>query len=204
MMITHPASILRSLYPSLDWKIDTDQKELFLTFDDGPIKGVTERLLDLLQAHNAKATFFCIGKNVKKNPEIFERIIQEGHTVGNHTFNHSNGWKSTNMSYLKDVQAFQELYQSPYFRPPYGKMKPAQIAALKKQYKIMMWSALSMDFHPSVSAEKCYENANSKLKAGDILLFHDSEKAGHKMMYAVERILKERSIEGYKFSSISH
>ena len=201
-MITHPASILRSLYPSLKWKVKTDQKQLFLTFDDGPVKGVTDKLLDKLKEYNAKATFFCVGKNVEKNPELFERILEEGHTVGNHTYKHTNGWKSTNMSYLKDVQDFQSLYPSRYFRPPYGKMKPAQIAALKGRYKIMMWSALSMDYHPSVSAEKCYENANSKLKAGDILLFHDSEKAAAKMMYAVERILKERSAEGFQFASL--
>lgn len=203
-MITHPASVLKTLYPSLQWNVTTDKKQLFLSFDDGPTVGVTDQLLDLLSSYNAKASFFCIGKNIIANQALFKRIVDEGHTVGNHTYNHLNGWKSNNIDYLRDVEKFQEVYSSRYFRPPYGRMKPAQIAALKSQYQIMMWSALSMDYHPNTSAKKSYEKASAKLKSGDILLFHDSKKAADKMMYAVERILKEKAKEGYEFLGFNH
>lgn len=203
-MITHPAAFLRSLYPSLQWRVKTDKKILYLTFDDGPTEGVTEELLDLLKTYQAKASFFCIGKNIEAHPKIFRRILEEGHEIGNHTYHHFNGWKRKNIDFLKDVKAFEKLYQTQYFRPPYGKMKPVQIKLLREDYQIMMWSALSMDYDLGVSKEKCYENANKKLKAGDILLFHDSKKAGKKMMYAVERILKERIAEGYQFQSLSN
>jgi len=198
-LITHPATILKSLYPSLVWEMPTQEPTLYITFDDGPTKGVTDALLDLLKAHQAKATFFCIGKNVQKNPELFQRILNEGHRVGNHTFSHLNGWKSTNMSYLKDVEKCRSLFESSYFRPPYGRLKPAQIASLKKRYKIIMWSALSMDYHPSVSKEKCYQNSTAKISSGDILVFHDSEKAADKMFYAVEKLLTDETFKGYRF-----
>lgn len=204
MIVTHPALVLKSLYPSLTWNKKTDQKNLYLTFDDGPTPGVTDRLLDLLQDYQAKASFFCVGRNLEKNPDLFRRILDEGHEIGNHTYNHMNGWKSSNLDYLKNIQSFQKVYQSKFFRPPYGRLKPAQIAALKGQYQIIMWSALSMDYHSRVSKEKCYANANKQLKAGDILLFHDSLKAEKSMFYAVQRILEEKSKEGYVFASLSN
>ncbi len=203
-MLTHPAFVLKTLYPSLVWNIETNEKKLYLTFDDGPTEGVTDKLLDLLKKKKAKATFFCVGKNIEENPELYKRILEEGHEIGNHTYNHKNGWTSNNLEYLKDVQEFSSLHQTNYFRPPYGKMKPAQISALKHKYKIMMWSALSMDYHPRVTKEQCYENASKKLKEGDILLFHDSKKAKDKMLYAVERILEEKGREGYNFLSLSN
>lgn len=202
-MITHPALVLKTLYPSLIWSQETTENTLYLTFDDGPTEGVTEPLLDLLKEHGAKATFFCVGKNIENHPELFDRILNEGHEVGNHTFSHKNGWKSNTLDYLKDVKRFDEIHESVYFRPPYGRLKPAHIQALKGKYKIMMWSALSMDYDPRVDKEACYQNANKKLKKGDILLFHDSLKASSKMFYAVERILKERGAEGFAFKTLS-
>lgn len=203
-MITHPAFVLKSLYPSLIWNIDTEKKALYLTFDDGPTKGVTNTLLDLLKHYKAKATFFCVGKNIELNLDLYHRIIDEGHEIGNHTFHHKNGWNSNNVDYLKDVFKFNELHKTPYFRPPYGRIRPTQISVLKHDFKIIMWSALSMDYHPRVNKEKCFENANKKLKGGDILVFHDSLKAKDKMLYAVERLLKEKSEEGFQFCSLSN
>jgi len=202
-MLTHPAFVLKTLYPSLIWNINTNEKVLFLTFDDGPTHGVTDPLLDLLKKYNAKATFFCVGKNIQAEPALFERILKEGHAVGNHTYNHKNGWNSKNVEYIRDVKEFDQLHNSKLFRPPYGRLKPAQIQALKNDYKITMWSALSMDYHPRVSKEQCYINASKKLKMGDIMVFHDSHKAKHKMLYAVERILEDKSTEGYQFRALS-
>ena len=204
MLITHPAFVLKSLYPSLVWNIETEEKELFLTFDDGPTAGVTDPLLDLLQKFNAKATFFCLGKNIEENPDLFKRLIDEGHTVGNHSYDHINGWKSTNIAYLRNVMRFQDVYAAKYFRPPYGRLKPAQINSLKHEFEIIMWSALSMDYDSSQSKEDCFNHANAKIKSGDILLFHDSLKAKDRMFYAVERTLEERSDEGYRFSALSN
>jgi peptidoglycan/xylan/chitin deacetylase (PgdA/CDA1 family) len=198
-MLTHPAFVLKTLYPSLIWNIETKEKVLFLTFDDGPTKGVTDPLLDLLKQYGAKATFFCVGKNIQSEPELFQRILDEGHVIGNHTYNHKNGWTSNNLEYLKDVKQFDQIYKSKLFRPPYGRLKPAQINALKQDYKIMMWSALSMDYHSRVSKEECFENASKKLKMGDILVFHDSLKAKDKMLYAVEKVLETKGAEGFRF-----
>ena len=202
-MLTHPAFFLRSIYPSLVWDIKTEEAVLYLTFDDGPTPGVSDVLLDLLDQFNAKATFFCVGNNIAKYPELYKRILSEGHEVGNHTFSHKNGWVSNNLEYIKDVRSFQEYHTTQFFRPPYGRLKPAQIQALKHDYKIIMWSALSMDYHSRVSKEECYQNANKKLKGGDIIVFHDSLKAKEKMLYAVERILRERTEQGFSFRSLS-
>lgn len=204
MLITHPSLLLKSLYPSLKWNIETGEKNLYLTFDDGPTAGVTDVLLDLLKNFNAKASFFCIGKNIQENPELFQRVIDEGHEIGNHTYQHLNGWKSKTIDYLRDVKEFEHIYKSNFFRPPYGRLKPGQIAALKDKYQIMMWSALSMDYHPRVSKEDCYEKAVKQLKPGNIILFHDSIKAKEKMLFAVEKLLKKASEEGYAFQSLSN
>jgi len=203
-MLTHPAFVLKTLYPSLIWDIETEEKVLYLTFDDGPTPGVTDELLDMLKKHKAKATFFCVGKNIENHPDLYQRILEEGHEIGNHTFNHKNGWTSNNLEYLKDVQKFDKLHKSKFFRPPYGRLKPAQIQVLKDRYKIIMWSVLTMDYHSGSSKETCYQNAIKKLKAGDILVFHDSLKAGEKMLYTVERLLAEQSQNGYSFNALDN
>ncbi len=200
-MITHPSTILKKIYPSLVWNIPTKKKELFLTFDDGPTPIVTESLLDLLAKYNAKATFFCIGENVSKYPSIFNRILAEDHSIGNHTFNHLNGWKTKTLDYLHNAFQFGEYYKTELFRPPYGKIKASQIKGLKGGYKIIMWSVLSMDFHPRYSKEKCLETCTKEIKSGDIIVFHDSLKAKNKMLFCVERIL-EKYQNDFEFNSI--
>ena len=157
MLLSHPPKLIRSIYPSLIWKIDTDEKELFLTFDDGPTPGVTDLVLDKLKENNAKATFFCLGKNIEAHPELFSRILNEGHSVGNHTYSHMNGWKNTSIDFLRDVSHFDNIYKTDLFRPPYGRLKNSQIKTLTKSYKIIMWSILSMDYDPMVTKQKCID-----------------------------------------------
>ncbi len=175
---------------------------MFLTFDDGPIPEVTPFVLDLLKEYKAKATFFCVGENILKNKAIYERIIHEGHSIGNHTFSHVNGWKSENKKYLEDVDQCQMLVESKLFRPPYGKLKPSQIQSLKKQYSIIMWDVLSKDYDFRISPEKCSQRVLKQVKPGSIIVFHDSKKAESKLRYALPQTLKHFSTLGYNFMNL--
>ena len=194
---------MRQLYPSLEWKVDTNEPNIYLTFDDGPTPGVTEWVLDTLKKYNAQATFFCIGKNVAAHPEIYQRVIDEGHQVGNHSFNHVNGWKNTSSTYVHDVKQCAELVESKLFRPPYGKISPTQIKALKKDFKIIMWSVLSKDFHPGTSKEKSLKITLKQLKKGDIIILHDSVKAEENMKYVLEKLLIYAQEKGWKCKKLS-
>jgi len=197
---------LKNIYPNLIWDIPTQEKKLFLTFDDGPHPIITIQVLDVLKAYNAKATFFCIGNNVVKYPEVYKRIIDEGHAVGNHTFNHLNGWKSADELYLNDINKAKAHIDSNLFRPPYGRISRFQIQQLLKpkyQMKIIMWTVLSGDFDPDISAEKCMNNVLLSTKAGSIVVFHDSEKAAEKMLYALPKVLEQFSKKGFSFEKIT-
>jgi len=189
MVVTHPASILKTIYPSLVWKIETTKPTVFLTFDDGPTPGVTDRVLEILAKYNACATFFCLGKNIVNHPTLFSQIIAEKHRIGNHTFNHSNGWKSSTLDFIEDVKKFEEVHSTNLFRPPYGRLRHSQIQYLKKEYKVIMWSSLSMDYHPTTSKEKVLKLSLKNLQPGSIIVFHDSLKAKDKMLYALENLL---------------
>ncbi len=199
---------IKWLFPQFVWDVPCRDKSVYLTFDDGPIPEATPMVLNLLQRFNAKATFFCIGDNIGKHPEIFRRIIDEGHTVGNHTQNHLNGWKTPLDTYLKNVAACQtgiEKYTRPkrkLMRPPYGKITRAQSRALRHQgYEIVMWDVLSADYDTSITPEKCFNNAAS-CRPGSIVIFHDSVKALPNMGFALERLLKKLSAEGYDFKAL--
>ena len=197
---------LKNIYPNLIWDIPTQEKKLFLTFDDGPHPIITIQVLDLLKAYNAKATFFCIGNNVVKYPEVYKRIIDEGHTVGNHTFNHLNGWKTPDELYLNDIEKTRDYIDSNLFRPPYGRISRFQIQQLLKpkyQMKMIMWTVLSGDFDRDISAEKCLNNVLLSTKAGSIIVFHDSEKAAEKMLYALPKVLEQFSKKGFAFEKIT-
>lgn len=197
---------LKKIYPDLFWEIPTTQKSIYLSFDDGPHPTITMQVLDLLKAYNAKATFFCIGNNVVKYPEVYKRIIDEGHAVGNHTFNHLNGWKSADELYLNDINKAMEYIDSNLFRPPYGRISRFQIQQLLKpkyQMKIFMWTVLSGDFDPDISAEKCMNNVLLSTKAGSIVVFHDSEKAAVKMLYALPIVLEQFCKKGFTFEKIT-
>src|SRR5690606_7851349 len=174
---------IQRLYPERIWAFSRSSNSVFLTFDDGPIPKVTPWVLDELKKHNAKATFFCIGENVQKHPEIFRRILDEGHSVGNHTFNHLNGWKTEVSEYVDNVLKCEEVFNSEFgiqnsellFRPPYGRISSKQAKLLLKEgYKIVMWSCISYDYDRNVSEEKCLQNVLRSVRSGSIIVFHDS------------------------------
>ncbi len=201
-------SVIKRLFSKYTWCFASNKKELFLTFDDGPTPDVTEFVLSELRKYNAKATFFCIGKNIKNHPDIFKQIISDGHTVGNHTQNHLNGWKTRNTTYINNTLECEKYLSnikstSKIFRPPYGKIKKHQAKELfKKGYKIILWDVLSADFDTSISKEKCLSNVINNTKKGSIVVFHDSVKASERMQYALSKMLEYFSERGYVFKAI--
>lgn len=186
------------------WSIPNKEKTVYLTFDDGPTPEITEWVLAELKKHEAKATFFCIGNNIDKHPSIFSKILQEGHAIGNHTFNHLNGWKTDKTAYVqnamqcaKAIEAF--AYKSKLFRPPYGKIKPSQAKALRdKGYQVIMWDVLSADFDQQISPEQCLENVLRNVASGSIIVFHDSVKAYKNLKYVLPKTLSFLAQNKYK------
>ncbi len=181
--------------------MDRREKKIYLSFDDGPHPVATPFVLDQLKKYNAKASFFCIGKNVAAYPSLYSRILEEGHTVGNHTQDHLNGWKTTTDDYLRNVKAAEKWIKSGLFRPPYGRIRSAQ-ARKMKQYQIIMWDVLSADFDKAVSAERCYQHVVRHTNNGSIVVFHDSEKAWDKMSNTLPLVLEHFSKKGFQFSAI--
>lgn len=194
--------LLQKYYSKLIWKKPNEDQSIYLTFDDGPIPEITPFVLDLLQKHQIKATFFCIGDNIQKHPEIFERIKNEGHHIGNHTFNHLKGWKTDDETYIKNIQKCQELTQTNLFRPPYGRIKKSQIQRIQNQFDIIMWTVLSGDFDPKLSPEKCLQNVIQNTKSGDIVVFHDSIKAQACMTYTLPLAIDYWLKEGFTFKTL--
>jgi peptidoglycan/xylan/chitin deacetylase (PgdA/CDA1 family) len=196
---------LRKLYPpELTWKIRTQEKQLFLTFDDGPHPTVTPFVLDSLKKYNAKATFFCIGNNVKQFPQVYQRIIDEGHAVGNHTENHVNGWKTGDVIYLKNVILASRTIESNLFRPPYGRITKSQVKELAPIFNIIMWDVLSGDFDIHLSPQKCLRNVVANAKPGSVIVFHDSEKAFPRLQYALPEALAYFASRGFLMESIKY
>lgn len=199
------------LAPSLLWNMPRDSKTIYLSFDDGPHPEITPWVLNLLNDYQAKATFFCVGENISKYPEVFQQLISEGHSFGNHTQNHLKGWKTSTSQYLENVlkaeaviSRFSEnLNHQKLFRPPYGKIKPSQAKRLKLlNYKIVMWDALSADFDPTISDEDCYRNVIENSNAGSIVVFHDSQKASEKLRTVLPRVLEYYSKKGFDFKGL--
>ena len=195
--------LLHSLIPQVKWKMPSTSKTLFLTFDDGPIPEVTPWVLKTLKDYNASATFFCVGANAKKNNEILKDILAAGHSIGNHTMNHINGWNSPNKKYYSDVSDCSKIVKSKLFRPPYGRIKFLQTLHLRKQYKIIMWDVLSRDYDTSLTGETCFENVKQSAGRGSIVVFHDSLKAESRLRIALPATLKYFSDAGYNFASIN-
>ncbi len=207
--------LVQRMFPKRIWAFPKNKNSVYLTFDDGPIPKVTLWVLDLLKEYNAKATFFCIGENIAKNPNIFRRILTEGHTVGNHTFNHLNGWETDASEYIDnfllaetEILKWQEDALVPFtnsklFRPPYGKIKSGQSEAiLKKDYRIIMWDVLSYDFDPTISEEKCFLNVSKNIQPGSIVVFHDSVKAEKNLRFSLPKVLKLISEKGWECKAI--
>lgn len=203
-------SLIKKVFNNLVWDIPNSDKKIFLTFDDGPIPEITEWVLDILKSEEIKATFFCIGDNIKKHPEVYKRILAEGHQIGNHTFNHLNGWKTETNHYIDNFKLCEteclklNTEHSFLFRPPYGKIKPSQTKAIRNLgYKIIMWDVLSYDFDPNIIPEKCLENVISNTEQGSIIVFHDSKKAEKNLKYALPKAIQILKNKGFVFDVIS-
>lgn len=201
--------VARKLFPNYIWNVPTNNKELFLTFDDGPTPEITNWVLQTLDKFQAKATFFCIGSNISKYPTIFKNIISEGHTVGNHTQNHVKGWNTKTKTYVNEVKLTQKeigqfIEPNSLFRPPYGKLKPKQGKRLIEEgYQIVMWDILSFDWQKELEKEQCLDNVISKSKEGSIIVFHDSVKASKNLKYALPKTLEHFSKLGYEFKALA-
>lgn len=192
-----PPKFLHRLMPDLIWEIE-DDNGVFLTFDDGPTPGITEWILATLAKYNAKATFFVLGKNVELYPDLYQKILDAGHKVGNHTYSHQKGWGMPLERYLEDVDFAGDIIHSELFRPPYARVTPSQMRAVAKRYKIVMWDIVSRDYNRSLSREGCLRNVTKYLTAGSIVVFHDSEKSFKNMSYALPRTLERIKELGLK------
>jgi peptidoglycan-N-acetylglucosamine deacetylase len=194
---------MKCFFPSdMKWDVPVDKNDaaVYITFDDGPHPVITPFVLQQLSMHNAKATFFCVGNNVARFPDTYQQMIAEGHKPANHTYNHLNGWKTTNDHYLKNIQQAARHIDSLMFRPPYGRIKLSQYRKLKKlhaQWKVYMWDILSGDFDNTISPQQCADNVLAHIQPGSIVLFHDSEKAKERMQYALPQVLQHCTDNGW-------
>lgn len=203
-MILHRPPLLINWYYGNNLLLQKPSKKpvLYLTFDDGPTENVSCVILDILKARNAQATFFCCGKNAKKHPELMQRILNEGHCIGNHTFSHLNGKKTDSFTYFEDIEKCDNIVKSHLFRPPYGRISRSQVKELSKKYQIVLWSLLTEDYNIDLSPETCLKNAIKRTKNGDIVLFHDSRKAEKNVVYALPRYLDFFIEKGYTFQKL--
>lgn len=203
MYLVKMPTLIQGLFPNFTWRVPTQEKVLYLTFDDGPIPDVTPWVLEQLEKFNAKATFFCVGANVEKNPTIFKDIVEAGHAVGNHTFNHLNGWDIENISYFHNIRHCARLVKTNLFRPPYGRITPKQVQFVQRHYNIVMWDVLSGDFDHEITKEQCLDNVINNAREGSIVVFHDSIKAQDNLYYALPRTLEHFALQGYRFKALS-
>jgi peptidoglycan/xylan/chitin deacetylase (PgdA/CDA1 family) len=200
---------IKKIFSNYVWEIPNNENKVFITFDDGPTPEITEWTLEQLKKYNAKATFFCIGNNIKKHPEIFEKVFADGHSIGNHTFNHLKGWKTATKKYSNNVLLCQSEIANHtsqitnLFRPPYGKIKPSQSKKLRALgYKIIMWDIISYDFDAETSTEKCLNNVLKNIKSGSIIVFHDSLKAERNLKYVLPKTLEFLEEKGFVCANI--
>lgn len=184
------------------WDIPNEENKIYLTFDDGPIPEVTEWVLDLLKQYNIKATFFCLACNAVKNPNIYSKIIEAGHTVGNHSYHHLSGWDSDDENYLTNIKKANEYLNAKLFRPPYGRIKKSQISQVVEDYKVIMWDVLSGDFDPKTTPQKCYNNVIKNTKTGSVIVFHDSIKAEENLKNALPKAIEYLLERGFVFDVI--
>ncbi len=202
MYLVKTPKFIQNLFPNFIWKVPSNEKVIYLTFDDGPIPEVTPWVLKTLKNFKAKATFFCVGQNVKKFPEAFQDILAHGHSVGNHTYNHLNGWATDNIPYFHNIRHCANLVKSSLFRPPYGRLMPKQAQFLQRHYRIIMWDVLSGDFDPKITQEQCLNNVKIKTKPGSIVVFHDSLKSFDKLQFVLPKVLQYYTEKGYRFEAL--
>lgn len=222
---------MRALYPDFIWRIPSKEKEIFLTFDDGPIPEITEFVLEELNKYNAKATFFCIGGNIEKYPNVLQQVVNQYHAIGNHTYNHLKGWDTEDDIYVENFKKCEDLMdircsmfgfrtsniehrmsniehqtsknEKRLFRPPFGRIKRSQAKEVLKSHEIVMWDVLTGDYDQNLSKERVLSKTLQHIEQGSIVLFHDSIKASKNMMYALPRVLEHYSNQGFSFKSIN-
>lgn len=202
MLIEQPPFVYRMLYPETIWRIPGKEKTVYLTFDDGPIPEVTPWVLDILDHYDVKATFFCVGDNVARNPHLFEELKRRGHQVGNHTMNHIQGIKFGVSGYLKNVDKADKYIDSIFFRPPHGHMKLAQVRALRHRYRIIMWDVVTRDYSKKLDPELVLENVKKYTRNGSIVVFHDSLKAEKNLRYVLPKAIEWLLENGYRFETL--
>jgi peptidoglycan/xylan/chitin deacetylase (PgdA/CDA1 family) len=202
MIIARIPRLLSRTFTSLTWEIPSDDRAVYLTFDDGPTPGITEWVMDQLAEYDAKGTFFCLGNNVKNNPGIYNEILQRGHSVGNHSYSHVKGFSMKPDRYLENIKEAGEWIESSLFRPPYGRILPSQVKLLQKDYRIIMWTVLSVDYNARISGEQVVRNVVENVGPGSIIVFHDSVKASKNLYHALPRVLEFLTVNNYKMLSI--
>jgi len=190
---------LRWLYPTLTWHRSRAKKRIFLTFDDGPIPDVTPFVINTLKNYDIKATFFCVGENIKKHPDLFDCLVENGHRIGNHTYNHLNGWQTPDDIYLQNIAQCQQLIHTDLFRPPYGRGRRSQYKRLHETHEIIMWDVLSGDFDTNLTPARCLRNVVTHARNGSIVVFHDNIKAAPRITYALPRAIEYWLDHGYGF-----
>ncbi len=200
-MRVSPPKFVRRLFPNIVWDMD-DAEGVYITFDDGPTPGVTEWILATLAKYDAKATFFVLGKNVEMYPDLYEKILRAGHRVGNHTYSHQKGWGMSVERYVEDIDFASDLVHTNLFRPPYARITPSQTNVVCLRYKIVLWSLLTMDYRRNLHRDVCANRVVNNFRAGDIILFHDSEKAFKNMSYALPKLLKRIKERGLQCKAI--
>lgn len=203
MYFVSTPSLLKARFPDLIWEMPSDEKSVYFTFDDGPTSDITQFILDTLEEYEAMATFFCLGKNAVLKTEEFASIKAKGHAIGNHGFNHLDGWRVPNSTYFDDVESAHNVIQSTLFRPPYGRITPSQISHLKSKYKIVLWSIMPGDFDTKLPKEKALENLLNHVKPGSIIVLHDSDKAFPIMRYVLPNALEGLKKDGYAFKALA-
>ena len=199
MIIEQPAIWLRWLYPRATWRMDRNEKAVYLTFDDGPIPEATPFILDTLSQYGIKATFFMVGDNVRKYPELYNKVVAAGHRIGNHTFNHIGGFRHTITTYKANADKADQLLHTDLFRPPHGWMRWDQYIWLRRKYRIVMWDLVTRDYSKWMTAEDVLNNVKRYTRNGSIITFHDSLKSIDKLHYALPEAIKWLKAEGYEF-----
>ena len=182
-----PPKLLQSLLPQCFWSLPNKQNKIYLTFDDGPTPEVLPFILKTLDTYKVLATFFCVGENMQKHPDLVKDMLKRGHTIGNHTFNHISGWRTKNKTYFENIEVCNKVYKSKLFRPPYGRLRASQANELRKKYKVIMWDVLSYDYDKKVLPQTCFRNVIDATKSGSVIVFHDNTKALKNIEYALPR-----------------
>lgn len=204
MYLVKTPRVIQKLFPNFHWNVDSsDAPVLYLTFDDGPIPEITPWIQEQLAAYDAKATFFCVGDNARRHPELMEATLAAGHSVGNHTMHHLDGWQTDNLPYFHNIRHCAKVVPGSLFRPPYGRIKPSQAQFLQRHYQVVMWDVLSGDFDENLTPEDCYQNVIRNAKSGSIVVFHDSLKAQANVRGVLPRVLAYYAALGYRFEALT-